>query len=581
MRILFIFTLIALALPSAAQHRELLPHFPVPQGGPEQFVETRDFSIPPQQKVFHPVNNLSKNTCNCLDTLYPVLYATRFYDVMDSDSAYFVSGYGHNQLAHFHDPDNRAMLIRKKISYSGEVLWTRVDSLMRGDHFTYLNTSLVKTVDCNYLQMGFIANDYNNWKNYMIRLPVYTKFNTHGDIIWQRLYADTTGWRGGDWPMDIIPEDDGGFTVAALTPSVSKTYSFDPNIDWWYNDTTYVSLIRYDSMGIEVHRKSHVIGGDLVTMSIGLVMKQDDGGYVVGGVNRFNGKLNPGEYYLFKTDSLFNWEWIKRFSQTFHSASYMKLLEQQGKGYAFVVSKSDTPIVVSGNQTYYNGYHHVGFMDAGFNIIKDTMFSIKLAPFGSSSSYWTSNGNVIGAAFSRNDEVVFADQISFSEGSNLMLLDSNLQLRWNRWLAYYPIWKERAYKMRAAHDGGYLIVGMTMVAGAGGWLVKTDTLGCALPNCADTLYHIGIETVERGRQEVFVYPNPTADYLNIRTRDNSPLPQGTLLIFNIQGPLQKEITHTAIPKPNADQPQPSSCRIYLGRIVSTSGDGGSFRIVKQ
>jgi hypothetical protein len=581
MRTLFIFTLIALALQAASQHRELLPHFPAPQSGPEQFVETTNLSIPAYQKVFYPANTTNKSHCNCLDTLYPVLHATGFYDVMDSDSSYFISGYGCNPRFQNLDPNNPTMLIRMKVSYSGEVLWIRVDSLMRGDHFVYYNTSLIKTTDGNYIQMGVVANDYNNWKNYMCRLPVYTKFNTHGDIIWQRLYADTTGWRGGDWPMDIIPEDDGGFTVAALTPSVSKTYSFDPNIDWWYNDTTYVSLIRYDSMGMEVHRKSHVIGGDLITMSIGLVMKQDDGGYVVGGVNRFNGKLNPREYYLFKTDSLFNWEWIKKFGQTTTSWPNIELLEQPGQGYAFACARSDTPIVVSGHSSAYTGYHHIGYMDSAFNITRDTIFSIKLAQFGTSSSYWESNGAVKGAGFSKNGNIVVADQISYSEGANIMKLDSNLQLRWNRWLAYYPIWKERPYKMRAAHDGGYLIVGMTMVAGAGGWFVKTDTMGCALPNCADTLYHIGIETIERGRQEVFVYPNPTRDHLNIRTKDNTSLPQGTLLIFNMQGALQKEVAIPAYQNQMQVNLSHLPAGIYLGRIVSTSGDGGTFRIVKR
>lgn len=573
--------LISAALQSASQNRELLPHFPVPQSGPEQLVEIKDFSVPPQHKSFHPVNSSSINTRNCLDTLYPVLHATGFYDVMDSDSAYIISGYGCNPRFQNLDPDNPTMLIRMKVSYSGEVLWTRVDSLMRGDHFVYYNTSLIKTADCNFIQMGVVANDYNNWKDYMCRLPVYTKFNTHGDIIWQRLYADTSGWRGGDWPQDIIPEAGGGFTVAALTPSVTKTYSIDTNIHWWYNDTTYVSLIRYDSLGIEMHRKSHVIGGDLITMSIGLVMKQDDGGYVVGGRNKFNGKLNPGEYFLLKTDSLFNWEWIKKFSQTTSDFPNIKILKQPGKGYAFACSRSDTPIVVSGSSSAHTGYHHIGFMDTCFNIIQDTIFSIKLAPFGTSSSYWESDGEVKGAVLSQNGNIVVADQISYSEGVNIMKLDSNLQLSWNRWLAYYPYWKERPYKMRAAHDGGYLIVGMTMVIGAGGWFVKTDTLGCALPNCADTLYHIGIETVEQGGQEVFVYPNPTRDYLNIRTKDNSLLPQGKLMIFNMQGALKQEITIPAYQHQIQLNLGHLPAGLYFGRIVTSAGDGGGFKFVKE
>ena len=68
--------------------------------------------------------------------------------------------------------------------------------------------------------------------------------------------------------------------------------------------------------------------------------------------------------------------------------------------------------------------------------------------------------------------------------------------------------------MRRAHDGGYLIVGKSSRPGVGGWFVKTDTNGFALPNGADTLYHIGI--IENGVTksiDVKVYPNPTSDFV--------------------------------------------------------------------
>lgn len=581
MRTFFILIIIATTLQSVSQHLELLPHFPVPQSGPQQFVEKVDLSTPPYFSTLHPVNRINKSSSNVLDTLYPVLHGTFFYDVMDSDSAYFISGIVFNRRYQNLDPDNPVMLLRMKVSYAGEVLWTHVDSLMRGDHFIYNNNkSLIKTVDGNYIQMGFVANDYNNWKDYMIRLPVYTKFNTDGDIIWQRLYTDTTGWRGGDWPQAFMPEDDGGFTVAALTPSVSKTYSLDTNIHFWYNDTTYVSLIRYDSLGNEVHRKSHVIGGDLIRMTIGLVMKQDDGGYVVGGLNRFFNWTNLRQYYLFKTDSLFNWEWIKKFSQSSSAAPVIEILPKDSF-YIFAVCRSDSPVVI-GARTYYWKYHQIGYMDPEFNIIHDTIFEIKLAQYGPT-SYYLSGGKVVGLAYTSKENIVVAGAVGASSGANIMQLDSNLQFQWNRWLAYYPhrYWKERPYRMRAAHDGGYLIVGMTDVVGAGGWFVKTDTMGCALPNCADTLYHIGIETQERGIQQVFVYPNPTRDHLIIRTKDNSALPHGTLQIFNMQGALQKEI---AIPKYQSHiqlNLSHLSSGLYLGRIVSNSGEGGGFRFVKE
>ena len=40
-----------------------------------------------------------------------------------------------------------------------------------------------------------------------------------------------------------------------------------------YVDTTYVGLIRYDSLGNIVQRKKHFVGGSKVPITIGLLMK--------------------------------------------------------------------------------------------------------------------------------------------------------------------------------------------------------------------------------------------------------------------------------------------------------------------
>jgi hypothetical protein len=62
--------------------------------------------------------------------------------------------------------------------------------------------------------------------------------------------------------------------VAALTGSKSKTY--DPSRDFWFVDSTYVTLLSYDSLGNITRRKPFFVGGEKVPIGIRLLKKQAD-----------------------------------------------------------------------------------------------------------------------------------------------------------------------------------------------------------------------------------------------------------------------------------------------------------------
>jgi hypothetical protein len=576
--LIFVFVFLV-SVVSHAQFREMPQHFPVPgEDPPDHILSYPILPLPVKPVFFNSNSKQTKSSQNLLDTVYAVIHTSTYIDVLEADSAYFISGHGRHATNKILDPDNPNRLIRLKVSYSGELLWYRIDSLMRGDHFaSYWKSSIIQTTDGYFIQAGSVTNDYNSWKNYPIRMAVYTKFNTDGDTLWQRLFVDTADRNTGDWPQDIIPEPDGGFTVASLTASKSKTYA--PSNDFWYNDSTYVTLISYDSSGNITRRKPFFVGGEKVPVGIRFLKKQPDNGYLIGGVNRFNGPApNLASYYLMKVDSLWDFQWLKTFGKTSNDASARLVVTDFENGQAyFAAQRRDTPITIVHGETYYTSYTHYGTFDADYNIVSDTIIHKNLTPH-LADWHITAWGHVQGIASAGNGFVVCQN---LGVGAYLARLDTNYQFKWHRWISHYPDFEETTFNMRQASDGGYLIVGRSNITGKGGWLVKTDTMGCALPNCADTLYHIGIETIERGRQEVFVYPNPTRDQLHISTKDNTSLPQGTLLIFNMQGALQKEVAIPAYQNQMQVNLSHLPAGIYLGRIVSTSGDGGTFRIVKR
>jgi hypothetical protein len=208
-------TLVFLAsIVSHAQIWEMPQHLPVPGVDPEeQHLLQPSIPAPEQPSFFFPNIHGSKNSLALIDTVFCVIHTSGFFDVIEADSNYYISGYGQHATNLVHDPDNPYQLIRLKVSNTGTLLWYRIDSLMRGDHGTMNNSSIIQTSDNNFVQIGVVVNDYNNWKNSYIRMPVYTKFNSYGDILWQKLFVDTADRNTGDWPMDIIPEPNGGFSV--------------------------------------------------------------------------------------------------------------------------------------------------------------------------------------------------------------------------------------------------------------------------------------------------------------------------------------------------------------------------------
>ena len=519
----------------------------------------------------------AKSTNTYIDTTYRIRYSDVFSDVNDWDSAYFVSGYVRDSTHYYYDPDHPTLLGLMKVDYSGNILWKRTDSMMRGDHFSLtLNTGMVQLSDGDFLHIGFVDNDYDNWKNYDWRAPVYTKFDTDGNTIWQRIYKDTNYLKSEPWPRNVIPEDDGGFTIAALILSDTKYLNpYDTSDTYLYTDTSYIGLIRYDSIGNELFRKKHFLGGDKIATSIGLLMKQPDGGYIVGGVNYFSGDLKS--YYLLKTDSLFNWEWRKTLGQTSISDPYFDIISIPKNQYYFAIARSDTPIVYDsyGNK-YYNGYYQVGLFDSSFNIINDTVFRKYLTY--PPSIYHYDAGWVIGASIDADLSFTLCSYIG-TQGANIVKLDSNITFQWSRWISQYPYFQEEAYKMRRAHDGGYLIVGRSTRQGVGGWFVKTDSLGFALPNGGDTLYHIGI-----GEQHVQsigfkVFPNPTSDRINIVFEEIQKDKIQTQL-FDITGRLvkSKEINNM---KGESLELIDLNKGVYILNIKSDKGWSKSIKIIKK
>ena len=190
----------------------------------------------------------------------------------------------------------------------------------------------------------------------------------------------------------------------------------------------------------------------------------------------------------------------------------------------------------------------------------------------------TSNGDVVVMGTSR---LISSDRNPYK--GVMLKLNSNGDSLWARWYGHGLFTDDNQFNdFVQTDDGGFLCVGwhehpVTGVTYQNAWLVKLDSLGCDTPGC----HTVVIQKLQISKTELQIFPNPTTDYITIKTKDNSSLPKGTLQIFNMQGALQME---HAIPK-HQNQLQLNlsylPTGLYLGRIVGSSGEGGGFRFVKE
>jgi hypothetical protein len=247
-----------------------------------------------------------------------------------------------------------------------------------------------------------------------------------------------------------------------------------------------------------------------------------------------------------KVDSNLNRQWTKTFGQTVDYNVKMKLIPKNNGQYYFSVNRADTPIVYDPYGTlYYESYNQTGVMDSDCNILKDTIFMMYLTDLSNPYYlFYYDKGSIEGMVTDsiRNDIYIISEVVGY--GASLVKLDSNLNFKWNRWIADFPYFTEEPTKLRLAHDRGFIISGFTNRFGIGGWFVKTDSLGFSLPNGGDTLYHIGIGEQPEQNISFRVYPNPASDKVSIAFEE-IPKDKIRLLLFDLTGRLieSKEVNH--------------------------------------
>ncbi len=252
--------------------------------------------------------------------------------------------------------DNDAWIF--KTNSAGGLLWSKT----LADTGTQELEAIVQTTDGGFAAVGV---DYSPTTNYYDMLVV--RYDTAGNTLWTKHLGGASFELGNS----IQQTPDGGFIITGISYSYGLAdgdyilYKLDANgnTQWYKNYTTaglqephYVQLTRdggYIMVGDADDLvntlgqtdiwviKTNSTGDTLWTKVLGgskkdggkTIEQTTDGGYIIGGITRSYGLINPN-FYLGKLDSLSNVEWENTlYGSAYHDHAYRAIQCSDG-GYA-------------------------------------------------------------------------------------------------------------------------------------------------------------------------------------------------------------------------------------------------------
>jgi len=396
------------------------PEKPVPEKPvPEKPVTEPEVPAPPETPEPPPRNSLAFGGPG----------NDRAADIrVTADGGYVVAGHTNS----FGAGDYDAYLV--KLDAQDQVVWAQTYGGEVGDYAS----AVVQTSDGGFACAGLTSSQGSG------KYDVYlVKTDADGNLEWEQAY----GGAGDDRALGMRQTADDGFLVVGYTDSKGAG-----------EDDLY--LLKTDAKGELVWEKTY--GGELDDRAR-FVTPAPEGGYlVVGDTASFaEGKEFSADIYLLKIDLDGNEEWSKTFGTTDTDYGYWLEYTADG-GYViggynvtFQVGARDfyiTKVDKDGKATFDRSIDNGGYERAGTILL-------------------TADGGYLMAGHTETYNVPDSDVW-------LVKTDGNGEVVWEK--TFGGPKKERAFRIQATDDGGYVMAGYTDSFGAGGsdiYIVKIDADG--------------------------------------------------------------------------------------------------------
>jgi len=387
--------------------------------------------------------------------------------IQTSDSCYILTG----------GNDNETLTL--KTDHNGNLLWN-------SNHFALMASGEeILEVDDGYLVCGWSKGLGGEW------YALLNKYGFDGDTLLTSYYPNENP-SFCDGCFSIVQTSDGGF---ALPVNIHDPYLFKLNESYeeqWVSPT-------YETFQNGAEGRS--------------ILQMDDFGYIVVGFEFEKYSLpDSSNVFIYKTDSLGNYEWSKTFGDSLNDDRAFKVLPTDNNSF-----------LISG----YTETYGAGGKDA---------WLIKTDSLGNEIWNKTYGGMSDDYCYSMSETqdgnyVLIGSTSSYGNGLQdvwLIKVDPEGNELWNE--TYGDSLDDVGYSVKPTFDGGYIITGYTN--GAGGkdiWLIKTDENGVTSidPDLS------GIITNYDLKQN---YPNPfnptTTIRFNLKVKSNIKIS-----VFNSKGEL--------------------------------------------
>jgi len=490
----------------------------------------------------HFLQNNSQNYQNQKST-FP--YLNSYYYFGSNEYSAFDWGFNTLQIDSFYYISGRTRIgagstfaneiaFAMKVDLEGNKIWQRKDSVTDNDHWNNSRgPGLIELSNGNLLYVFHYQQNYLSDSAYY-RRPVCIKFEKSGNVLDTFIWQDSIDFLSSG----LIAEDDGGFTLFGRQGSKTLVWnpsSAYPNGGIFEPDTHYLGVIRVDSNMNIIKRAKHFPFHFKWNNFVNDIVRGENSSYLIGGKLSTNYSVNgaaASSYYILKLDSNFNMMWYKQLKDSVEEFyNPINLVKSKYGGY------------------YYTKVHPTkGIAYGKFNENGDTLwekyFQKQMDP---SDSAWSIIDRPHGIIEKDNGDIIFGTRINFYAYAGLVRADSLGNIKWARMLPSLgkngEIWPILIEKIENPIGEGAIIVGTTH--GKGASLIRTDSMGCSMPNCMDTLWGVGFEDIQKLTQKaLMLYPNPTKDILNFALNSkNEQIKNCKIMDINGREIISKEVNN--------------------------------------
>jgi hypothetical protein len=461
--------------------------------------------------------------------------------------------------------------------------------LLSGQSSTYFNKLIFPWISTNHLKSivpygnnFLVLSSWVDTPYYYNQSPALILLNAQGNILNQRLYLDTTHYYYFSPANSLVAASDSTFVMAGYR--------------WNNTDGVCPFLMRVDANLDTICTRvfSHPdtlaasVPGAYIVNKFTCIRETWDKGFILSGYyNPGCNTTNTERSYLLKLDSLFNVEWIKKYSNigisfnvetTADSGYYFVSMSQVNQIYKYdklgnlewqvntnlsppyVGSSGPVDLKVYDQNTLYvaSGYWvepvngQRGFLLSKVDIPTRSVVWEKYYIMFNHIRCFTLDQH-IRLLIAKDSNLIICANAEFlnpldpSESGNkgfIAKLNPYGDSLWARHLGYGDFeFVNQINDIIITDDGGFLTVGFFTDWHPGimyedAWIVKLDSLGCDTPGCLNN----SIDDKVLNMVRLKLFPNPSKEYFIIEyTLDKPNLPGALIEIRTIDGRLVKTI----------------------------------------